>query len=181
MARSAYARRYARAIYEIALENNELESWREKLGRIGSILAIEGVREALENPKISLEKRVKFLDKHLPEAGKQGLNLVKLLVSQERLEGFESIAAEYRRLVNRHQGIQQAEVSTAVPLDDTEKEGIAGKLAALLGTKVTVEAKVEPALIGGFVARIDGKLLDASTRRNLMDLKKELVGLGEKR
>ncbi|MFC1917356.1 ATP synthase F1 subunit delta [Chloroflexota bacterium] len=181
MVRRAYAKRYAQAIFEIALEKKELERWQDELYQIAGIVGAAGVREALENPKFSSEAKAQLISEQLPEINKLVLNLVNLLITQGKLEGLEEIVAEYRRLVNSYHGIQQAKVTTAVPLDDGQKEILADKLASLMGSKVTIESQVDTSLVGGFIARIDGKLLDGSTRSNLLALKKELTGLGEKR
>ena len=180
MVRRAYAKRYAQAIFEIALEKKELERWQDELDRIAGIVSAAGVREALENPKFSSEVKAQLLSEQLPEINKLVLNLVHLLITQGKLEGFEEIVAEYQRLVNSYHGIQQAKVTAAVPLDDGHKEILADKLASLTGSKVVIEAQVDPSLVGGFIARIDGKLIDGSTSSNLLALKKELIGLGEK-
>jgi F-type H+-transporting ATPase subunit delta len=85
------------------------------------------------------------------------------------------IAGEYRRLLDSHRGIERAEVMTAVPLDDEDRQKLAERLGAITGKKITVEAEVDPGLVGGFAARIGGKLLDGSTRRKLVALKRELA------
>jgi F-type H+-transporting ATPase subunit delta len=91
------------------------------------------------------------------------------------------IAEEYERLLNEYKGIQTARITTAVPLDDNDKQKLADNLGAMVGKKVEVKSEVDPEIIGGIIARIDGKLLDGSTRSKLIALKRELVGAGGKR
>ena len=79
-----------------------------------------------------------------------------------------------------YRGIETAEVTTAVPLDDKDKKKLAEKLGALVGAKVELKTQVDPEILGGIVARVGGKLLDGSTRSKLAALKKELVG-GERK
>ena len=87
------------------------------------------------------------------------------------------IADEYQRLLNAYRGIDEAEVLTAVPLDDGDKQRLAERLGAVVGKKVIIKAEVDSSLIGGVVARIGGKLIDGSTRSRLEALKKELSGV----
>jgi F-type H+-transporting ATPase subunit delta len=85
------------------------------------------------------------------------------------------IAGEYRRLVDAYHGIQQAEVMTAVPIDDKDKEKLAERLGQIVSSKIVVTSQVDPAILGGVVARVGGKLLDGSTRTKLAALKRELA------
>jgi F-type H+-transporting ATPase subunit delta len=91
------------------------------------------------------------------------------------------IAAEYQRLLDSSRGIEQAEVTTAVPLDENDMTKLTERLGAVVGKEVVVKAEVDPEILGGIIARIGGKLLDGSTRSKLAALKRELVGTGRKR
>jgi F-type H+-transporting ATPase subunit delta len=87
----------------------------------------------------------------------------------------DEISDEYQRLLSHHQGLETAEVTTAVPLSDDEKQNLAESLGKVTGKKVVLKAAVDPAIIGGVTARINDQLLDGSTRRRLQDLKKEIA------
>ena len=86
------------------------------------------------------------------------------------------IADEYQRLLDSHRGIEQAEVTTAIPLDDEDKQRLAEYLGAVVGKKVMLKPKVDSGLIGGIVARVGDKLLDGSTRSKLAALREQLAG-----
>jgi F-type H+-transporting ATPase subunit delta len=85
------------------------------------------------------------------------------------------IADEYQRLLDSYHGIERAEVTTAVALDDKEKQRLEEQLGVVVGKKVVLEPKVDSSLIGGIVARVGGKLLDGSTHSKLMALKNALA------
>ena len=87
------------------------------------------------------------------------------------------IADEYRQLLDSYRGIEQAEVITAIPLDDEEIQKIEEQLETIVGKKVVIKPEVDSSLIGGIVARIGGKLLDGSTRSRLETLKREMGGM----
>ena len=105
------------------------------------------------------------------------LNLVYLLVNREKLDAVGAIADEYQQLLGRYRGIEQAEVTTAIPLADEERQRLAEHLGAAIGKKVALKTEVDSSLIGGLVIRMDGKLVDGSTRGQLQALKRDLVGL----
>lgn len=84
------------------------------------------------------------------------------------------IADGYQRLLDSYRGIERAEITTAVPLDEEDKQRLEERLGAIVGKKAVLKPKVDSSVIGGIVARIGDKLLDGSTRSQLMALKKEL-------
>ncbi len=181
MARRGYARRYSQAVFEIALETDELDRWQSDLQKIVSVVGDAALVAWLESPKVNLDDKVRLLSERLPGINPLALNLVGLLVAKGKPAIIGDIASEYQRLVDIHYGIEQAEVITASPLNDKDKQGLAEKLGAIIGKKVVLKPSVDPGVIGGVIARIDGKLLDASTRHQLEALRKELSGEGSKR
>jgi F-type H+-transporting ATPase subunit delta len=118
------------------------------------------------------------LKERLGDVSLLALNLVLLLIARSGISMMAEIAGEYKRLLDSYRGIESAEVTTAVPLDDKDKEKLTQKLGTLVGAKVEIETEVDPSILGGIVARVGGKLLDGSTRSKLAALKKELVGKG---
>ncbi len=178
MARRANARRYAQAIFEIALESGELDRWQSDLLKIGSMIGEAAYRTFLESPKVHFEDKAKLLSEQLEGINPLVLNLVLLLVTRGRLNVTVDIVGEYQRLLDSYRGIEPVEVITAIPLDEEDRLKLAEHLGAVIGKKIALKSEVDPALIGGFVARVGTKLLDGSTRYKLEALKKELVSMG---
>ena len=180
MARRVYARRYARAVFEIALERKELDRWQadlEKIAVLGEDAAFMGF---IENPKVSFEKKVEILTKLLGDVNPLALKLVYLLVSRRRFGMVGDVAEDYHHLLDGYRGIEHAEVVTAVPLDAEEKKRLEEHLGKVVGKKIVLESSVDPSLVGGMIARVGGKLLDGSTHSQLLALKKELATGGLK-
>jgi F-type H+-transporting ATPase subunit delta len=181
MARKAYARRYAQAVFEIALEKNELERWQADLQKISGAIADGLFLAVMESPKIKLEDKAALL-KALPGGiSPLAVNLVSMLITRGGVAMVAEIAAEYQRMLDDYNGIMTAEVVTAVPIDDYEKERLAERLSTLVDKKVVLKQEVDPEIVGGIIARVGGKLLDGSIRSKLTALKRELVGAGGKR
>ena len=172
-----YARRYARAVFHIALEKHELDRWQSDLSRIVGLGENSELVTLLKNPKVRFNDKAKLLSECLGEVSPSALKLVYLLVTRDRLKLVGDINEEYQRLLDSHRGIEPAVVITAVPVDDKTKLGLVKRLEAIVGKKVVAQHEVDPDIIGGVIVRIGGKLLDYSTRSRLMALKEELSGI----
>ena len=175
MARRAYSKRYAQAVFEIALESGELERWQSDLEEIVRVLSDKDLRAFLESPKVNFAEKSKLLSGQMPRINPLSLNLVHLLIVRGRLDMMGEIADEFQRLLNSHKGIEIAEVTTAVTLDKEDERKLARHLGSIVGRKIEIRAEVDSGIIGGFIARIGDRLLDGSTRNRLATLKKEMA------
>ena len=179
MARKAYARRYSQAVFEIAVAKQELDRWQADLRKIASLSEDAVFVALLENPKIRFNDKAKLLAERLTGINPLALNLVYLLLARGRLSMVSEVADEYQQLLDSYRGIEPAEVITAIPLEDADKQNLEKHLEAIVNKKVIIKPIVDSSLIGGVVARIGGKLLDGSTRSRLEALKKELGGVAK--
>ena len=175
MARKIYARRYSQAVFSIALERNELDGWQADLGKITSLGEDAAFIALLENPKVHFGDKARLLSERLGDINPLALNLVYLLVTRDRLSLAGEIANEYQRLLDSYRGIEQAEVITAIPLSDEDRQRLEEHLGAVVDKKVVLKLKVDSSLVGGIIARVGGKLLDGSTYSKLIALKNELA------
>jgi len=177
VARRVYARRYAQAVFNIALEREELDRWQSDLRKMASLGEDAAFIALLESPKLHFEDKARLLSERLGDINPLALNLAYLLVTRGRLAMVGDIADEYQRLLDSYRGIERAEVITAILLDDEDKLRLAEHLGAVVGKKVVLKPEVDSSLIGGFIARIGGKLIDGSPRSKLDALKRELAGV----
>jgi F-type H+-transporting ATPase subunit delta len=174
LSKETSATRYAKAVFEIAVERHELEKWRTDL----DIIAIPGrdpvVSDLLENPTIHSDDKIKVLTAAFGGISPLALNLVRLLVVKGNFNLAPEISVNYQQLLDQHNGVERAEVVTAVPLSDDDKKNVEAHLGALINKRVVIRQKVDPDLIGGIIARVGGKLLDGSVRTKLENLKREI-------
>ncbi len=168
-------KRYAQAVFEIALESNKLKEWQSNLGKIAQLTRNTEFATLVENPKVPPELKEKLAREILGKINPMALNLVYLLIAKGKLKDAGQLADEYERLLNDHQGIKTADVTTAIALDNTEREKLGRHLEELIGKKVRINAQVNPDILGGFIARIDDSLIDGSIRNKLKTLKKSLA------
>jgi len=176
VARRIYAKRYAQAIFEIALKANELDRWQSDLGKVTSLSEDATLVAFWESPKFHFDDKAKLLSEQLGDINPLALNLVYLLIVRGGFGMIGDIADEYQRLVDAYYGVERAEVTTAVPLSDEDKLKLSKRLSTVIGKKVVIKPKVDSSLIGGFIAKIGGKLIDGSIRSKLLTLGKELAG-----
>ncbi len=175
MAGGFNARRYAEAVFEIARERDELNQWQAELAGLVKLREDAALAAWLDNPKVGLELKREYLEAVLTGVSPLARNLVYLLIQRGRLNGLADIAAAYEDRLNRHLGRLPARVTSAVTLDPETEAEIKARLSAITGQEVILRTEVDPALVGGFVARIGDKLLDGSTRSNLRALRRSIA------
>lgn len=178
MAKGISARRHAQAVFQIAMEKKNLEVWLADLNMIAEVLGNPQLAAILENPKLQFNQKEKILQNILSDINPVAMNLVYFLVVKKRLRIVEDLVAEYRRLINAHYGRETAEVITAIPLSDEEKERLQKKLAMITQKEVVITTQVDPDIIGGVVAKAGDQLIDGSVRTRLKELRKSLVEAG---
>jgi F-type H+-transporting ATPase subunit delta len=176
MIRDTVAKRYAQAAFEIARGRGSLEEWTKDLALVAMVMADPQVAAVLSSAKQALADRYRLLEAILEGIDPLVMNLAKLLVAKGRVGIASQIAEAYRDLVDEHTGVAHARVLTAVPLADAERQAVEEKLSQITGKKVIAHLEVEPAIVGGLVARVGDRLIDGSTRSKLLALKKALAG-----
>ena len=176
MAETTAARRYAQAVFAIAKDQNRLDGWDADLATIAEALQQPELRAALESVKAPFAAKQELVRTVFGETiDPLAQNFLLLLVQRGRLHLLDDIIALYRELVDEERGIARARVTTAVPLDDEERDRVAERLAALTGKEIRLETAVDPSILGGLIARIGDKLIDGSARTRLIALRQRLV------
>jgi len=167
-------KRYAQALFELALERGEPENCRNSLNQAADTVADGRLMDILENPRLPFEVKKAILSELLGAMEPLVANLTSLLMTRGRLRTLGDIAKHYERLVDRHHGILRAEVLTAVPLNDEERERFSTLFSELVEHTVIIDSRVDPSILGGFRARIGDVLIDGSIRNALESLRKRL-------
>ena len=165
-------RRYAQAAFEIAQQKEGLEEWRSDLRKIAELAQDTELVSLLENPKLPFELKAKLAQEALGKVNQLALNLAYLLITKGRLSSANQVADEYDRLLDDYHGIGHARVTTAIPLDDTSRGKLGQRLKAIVGKEVSLSLQVDPNVLGGFVARIDDRVIDCSIRNKLEMLRR---------
>ena len=177
MITGSIARRYAKALFSLAVEKGRVEAWNDALFALGkAVEASADLRDVLSNPAYDREARRAIVAK-LAEAMKleaEPANLLYLLGDRNRLDALAAIVGAFRELADLELGRLRAKVTSAVPLADLEVSAIAEKLSASTKKQVIVERAVDPAILGGVVAQVGSLVYDGSLRTQLEDLRTSL-------
>ena len=169
------ARRYAQAIFQIAQAKNNLDEWKKELRKLAELMKDRETVDLIDHPKIPFNLKAELVKQKLNTSNELVLNLCNLLILKGRLKNAEQIADEYDSLLDEKRGIKHAIVTTAVPVDDSEKHKISGQLEKITGKNVSIKLQVNPSILGGMVARIEDTLIDGSVRNRLELLRRNLV------
>lgn len=166
---SAVAKRYARALFEVASENQTIDTTENELNQITELIAQDADFKAiLTHPKITAAEKNQML-KTLFE-GKVAdttLNFLTLVIERGREESFSAIAQNFTDLANEARGYADAIVTTAKPLTDEEAQKVAAQFGDQLNKKLRVTTKVDPTIIGGMIVRIGDRMYDGSIKGKL--------------
>jgi F-type H+-transporting ATPase subunit delta len=174
---SVAANRYAKALIE-ALYPDKAESGLDQLRQFSSLLQDQpDARRFFENPTIPTDRRMALLNQIADSAGTSAelRNFIGILIERNRLENLDEIIAAYERFFDKRMGVVRATVTTAQPLDATQRDELAATLAAVTGKQVRMTVAVDPELIGGAVARVGSTIYDGSLRQQLETFKARLV------
>ncbi|MGV7106591.1 ATP synthase F1 subunit delta [Flavobacterium sp. U410] len=174
MAESRAAIRYAKAIIDIAQGNNNSD---KVLADMNTIVAAakesKELKLFLESPIVNGQTKESALVEIFASAQPETKALFQLLKDNKRFGILVSIANQYEVLYNEVNGIENAVVTTAVPLDAVLESKVLAKVATFSSKKVNITNVVDPAIIGGFVLRIGDKQYNASVANRLQQLKRE--------
>ena len=172
--RDVAGRRYAAAVLEIAREERNLDGWVEAVEALGMLTAEPAYVAALQADGMTDVRFQAIVRRVAPAATPTQVNLFRLLRRKSRLGLGPSIASFFRELVDEERGVARAMVTTAVDLDGERRVQLERRLGEQTGRRVSVETRVDPAIIGGLVVRIGDRLLDGSTRTRLRHLRTQL-------
>lgn len=175
MAELRAARRYAQAAFQIALDEGTIPTWRSDLADVAQVLASSQLAPALDDRRMPLNIRLEMVERVL-DVSPLALNLAKLLVQKGRSLDAAAVADAFNELADAHEGIAHAQITTAVDLDQSQVTHIEQQLSTSLNKKVQAVAEVDPSIIGGIVVRVGDRMVDASVRTRLKQLRKELQG-----
>ena len=177
----ATARRYARALLDVAVQKGSADPLRAELASMVALVAAHpDLASILAHPAVSAERKRKVIGA-VAQAAKVSELMARLLTimgERDRLSLLPMVSAAYAKLWNAHRGVVAAEAVSAVALDETQMREIREALAAASGRKVDLTARVDPRLLGGILVNMEGRTYDGSVRARLTALRRTLAGTG---
>jgi F-type H+-transporting ATPase subunit delta len=175
MASTRAAIRYAKAILEIAQSKGVAEAVSDDMNLIASTISgnVE-LSTFILNPTLRVEVKENALLEVFANTNGVTKSLFHLLFENKRFEILEAVAVEYSKLFDIMNGVEVAQVTTAIAMDAALEVKVLAKIASLSDKKITIESNVDPSIIGGFILRIGDKQYNASIANRLQVLKREL-------
>jgi len=167
---------YARSLFQAALEADKLEAVRDELGEIAD--AIDGDRNLqvfFFSPSLSSEDKKEGLSKAVEGADDLVQNFLELLIENQRMTSIFKIRREFEALWDEENKLLPVRITSAVELDEATIKQIGDQIAEQTDRKVELSADVDPEVLGGLVVRVGNTVLDASVRRRLESLRREVA------
>lgn len=165
-------REYARALFTLAVEENTVEQYCEELGTLKSILKDNpDYIEFLACPAIPLSERTASIDEAFGTMPEYVVSFLKVLCENGRIRTVHACTEEFILLAMAHSNRTVADIYSAVPLDDKQKQNVINKLEKLTGKSIDPIYTVDESLIGGIKIDVDGKTYDGSIRHRLGKMK----------
>jgi F-type H+-transporting ATPase subunit delta len=178
---SGMAGRYATAVFDLALEEKTLDQVMADLDRFDALIADNpDLLRLVRSPIFGAEEQQAALAAVLARAGIGGTaaNFLRLVTTNRRLFAVRDMIRALRVLVARHKGEVTAHVTVAERLGDRHLAALKDALKSVTGKDVTLDIKVEPAIIGGLVVKIGSRMVDASLKTKLNSIKHAMKEVG---
>ena len=174
MAKRFSGKRYAQAIFQLAVQQDQVDQWAGELDSISQVLQDEEFSSFLENAQVPLSEKNRSIEAVFPDTNPLVRNLVALLISRGSTKLMRDVYLSYSELVDDYRGRRRVEVTSAVPLDAAELERISRFVSKLIQKEVVVSTEVDETILGGVIIQVGDQLLDGSVRSRLEGLRRQV-------
>ena len=172
---TAAAKRYAKAVFEMASADRDLAKWSKRLASIRELFGDPTVAAALSNPTVSSEQREALVTAPPHLLDKDATNLARLLIESGRIAEAPAIEEEFQSLRDEAEGRVRAIVTTAIALSAADRDRVADELSKRLKKEVTISVVVDPRVIGGLRLQHGDHVVDATVASRLEQLRRRLA------
>ena len=174
---SRVARRYARALLEVA-EHGEGEKWGAELEKLARMVESPELMPRLASPELPQEAREQAMQKIAErlELSFPLRSFAVVLARHGRIAEIGAVSQSYQDLLDRQLGRERATLTFAIQTDDATVQRVVSGLETIAGKKIIPTVKVDPALLGGLTAELGGKIYDGSLATRLLEAQHRLAG-----
>jgi len=175
--KDALVRGYAEALFAVAEAEGELATVEDQLYAFAKALEVQTeLREALTDPALPAENKKALIRDLLGErANPHTVNVLGFLIDQGRAREIGRIVEELVAVAAERRAHAVAEVRSAVPLDEDQRQRLAQALSAATGRQVEVKVVVDPSVVGGIVAKVGDEVFDGTVRSRLDEARGRLT------
>lgn len=171
---AAIAKRYADALFDLALEQSEVDAVAADL-RALAVMAqnSDDLRRLLRSPAFSAGDQKRAVEAVASQAALGGLtqNFLRLIAKNRRLFALEPMIDAFNARLAAHRGEVRAEATAAAALSDDHQRRLRGEIEAMIGKKVALDLRIDPEILGGLVVKVGSTMIDSSLRTKLARLK----------
>lgn len=167
---------YARSLFEVAKEHDELDEVHEQLGEFAD--ALDENRELqvfFFSPYFSSEEKKEGIDKVIEGGNERFVNFLKLVAERHRVPAVFRIRREFDELWRAENQLLVVRITSAIELDEELVKTIGSRIEEQTGQRIDLDANVDPDVIGGLVLRVGNMVMDASVHGRLQRLKREVA------
>lgn len=161
------ARPYAKALFSLAQEKNQIESWLGELKELAAVVQDEKVIAFIEQPETGASEKAETLKGLVGIENVELANFITVLAEQKRLLVLPEIYAQYQDLTLIHNNTKSAVIYSAYELSSQQLADVTDILTKRFNSKLDVVAKVAPELIGGIKVEVGDQVLDLSVQGKL--------------
>lgn len=161
------ARPYAEAVFRLADQNGSLPAWSEMLTNMALVVETPEMHKLLGNPQVTRAQLAELVIAACGGLDAQGTNLVRVLVENGRLGVVPEIRALFEELKREREGMLDAHIYSAFPMNDSDTQALVGDLERKFGQRVKAKVEVDAELIGGVMVVIGDQVIDGSVRARL--------------
>lgn len=165
------ARPYAKAAFEVAVQDGSLDQWSKMLGLSAAVAAQESVNAVLKDPSLSSAQITdSFISVCGDDLDEKGKNFVRLLAENKRLLLLPEVASLFEILKANQEKSVDVEITTAFQISSEIADKLAGALKSRLEREINLATNVDQAILGGAVIRAGDTVIDSSVRGKLTKL-----------
>ena len=161
------ARPYAEAAYRLAKESGAQGLWSQRLQRLALIAQDKEMTEVMTNPRLSTEQVAELFISLSADSDAILANFVRTLAENRRLALLPEISRLFELAKSQEEGVQEAVVYSAFPIDDAQVAALMQQLEPRFGTRLTARVEVDPSLINNVRVTVGNQMLDTSVRGKL--------------
>jgi len=169
--------RYAKALFSLARDEKAFDALKSDMELLYQcIRELPELQYVMQSPVIKVSDKIKLFDTTFKDTfSPLTLSFIRMVLERRRDEYLAGIARYFLSLIKSEQGVQHAELVTAVPLNEALRKSILSFIHKKFNTKVDLHEQVDETLIGGFILRVGDQQVDASISSKLDRIKKSLI------
>lgn len=178
MTSRAAASRYARALFDVVrADGDPVQAGADLDAFIALVAEHADLQRVLLTPAVPVSAKVNIISELLAlrPLSQPVARLLRMLAERDRIALIPDVAATYRERLLDYQQVVKADITTAVPLSPEKADALQRSLAEATGKQVLLQTSVDPAILGGVIARVGSRVFDGSVARHLARVKAQLI------